>query len=172
MSEVRPHHIVPEAVEAVVLKALSKEPDDRYATTLELRQALLDAVESDATDDSREIALPDTEAREPRDTVRQKTAMLGRPSSLTPRSARPTRCEAVAVRTHSPWRLLALGLAAAAVSASVMLMLPNRSRAEEKAVPEIIGAPATTIEEGAQTSRRAAEPEAPAPARDQDHLAH
>lgn len=49
-SAVRPDHTVSPEVEKVILKALSKNPDDRYANMNELRQALLKAANMTITD--------------------------------------------------------------------------------------------------------------------------
>ncbi|MDZ4835354.1 MAG: serine/threonine-protein kinase [Candidatus Melainabacteria bacterium] len=49
-SEVKPDHTVPPEVESVILKALAKNPDDRFANMNDLRQALLKASNMTITD--------------------------------------------------------------------------------------------------------------------------
>ncbi len=46
-----PHLDIPEALEAVVLRALAKRPDNRYASVSELREALLGAVHDQPLDE-------------------------------------------------------------------------------------------------------------------------
>ncbi len=57
-SQTAPDAAIPAAVESVIMKCLAKDPDNRYATVAELRQALLDAALESGIKGYRSGAVP------------------------------------------------------------------------------------------------------------------
>lgn len=140
-----PNVFVPEAVEAVVARALSKERDARFSSMAELEQALLAAApEVPSLPPSPSLPPERAPSREP---VRKAAS---KPGPTTPSAE-------VTLPTRKPWLLVVLGLAAAIAIANVSFTLLSDD-ADPK--PEEVSDARSTARE----PEPAPEPEPPAPA--------
>ncbi|RRR96441.1 Stk1 family PASTA domain-containing Ser/Thr kinase [Glycomyces terrestris] len=120
-SELNPN--VPASVDAVVMKALAKNPENRYHSAAEMREDLIRAARG------QEVMAPAVMA------AGDRTAIIGDPDATTPIRQLPTSSS-----RRRPW-LIALGvvLALVAVTAAAWGIMQAMNEAAMVTVPGVIG---------------------------------
>ncbi|MGB8933037.1 MAG: serine/threonine-protein kinase, partial [Anaeromyxobacteraceae bacterium] len=108
-SQRQPEVEVPPALEALIMKALSKNPADRFASAEEMREALLACVGGDVTAHSRAATA-------------QKLAPPAKPGPTPQSRAAPTASQAPTVKVDEELPRRAGGKAAIAVAAALLVI--------------------------------------------------
>lgn len=129
MKERNPNVYIPEAVEAVVSRALAKSRDERYGTMAELEEALAEAT-PEVPGLPPLASLPPERPSNPGRVIRTRSQ-----ASSAAREGPPATAE-VELPTRKPWPLAAVGLGAAlAVGAVVYALTTGEPVAEPTTTP-------------------------------------